>query len=121
MVKGWDTYRLLLVAFSICSSRAVLAPDDHQLIMVDMGGPVSGKGCEVRDAGDVAMRQTDEDVGVELWELRRGRRRLTDRSRERRQRHQPGPAISLGKGEAALLVVSDGAVVGGVTMDGDES
>jgi hypothetical protein len=28
------TYRLLLVAFSICSSRAVLAPEDHQDIIV---------------------------------------------------------------------------------------
>ena len=28
------TYRLLLVAFSICSSRALLAPDDHQLIIL---------------------------------------------------------------------------------------
>jgi hypothetical protein len=27
-------YRLLLVAFSICSSSAVLAEDDHQLIML---------------------------------------------------------------------------------------
>lgn len=27
-------YRLLLVAFSICSSSAVLAEDDHQLIMM---------------------------------------------------------------------------------------
>lgn len=35
---GRDTYRLLLVAFSICSSRAVLAPDDHQLIISEMGG-----------------------------------------------------------------------------------
>jgi hypothetical protein len=26
--------RLLLVAFSICSSRAVLAEDDHQLIIL---------------------------------------------------------------------------------------
>ncbi len=29
------SYKLLLVAFSICSSRAVLAPEDHQPIMVD--------------------------------------------------------------------------------------
>lgn len=28
------TYKLLLVAFSICSSRAVLAPEDHQLIIL---------------------------------------------------------------------------------------
>jgi hypothetical protein len=27
-------YRLLLVAFSICSSRALLAPDDHQPIIL---------------------------------------------------------------------------------------
>ena len=27
-------YRLLLVALSICSSRALLAPDDHQLIIL---------------------------------------------------------------------------------------
>lgn len=37
------THKLLLVAFSICSSRAVLAEDDHQLIMVAMGG--SGPGA----------------------------------------------------------------------------
>ena len=29
-----DTYRLLLVAFSICSSKAVLAEEDHQLIIL---------------------------------------------------------------------------------------
>lgn len=29
-----EAYRLLLVAFSICSSRAVLAEEDHQLIIV---------------------------------------------------------------------------------------
>jgi hypothetical protein len=27
-------YKLLLVAFSICSSRAVLAPEDHQVIIL---------------------------------------------------------------------------------------
>lgn len=43
--RGRDTYRLLLVAFSICSSRAVLAPDDHQLIILEMfGGAGEGMG-----------------------------------------------------------------------------
>ena len=33
--NDWDPiYKLLLVAFSTCSSRAVLAPEDHQLIIV---------------------------------------------------------------------------------------
>lgn len=32
--RDWGaSYKLLLVAFSICSSRAVLAEDDHQPIM----------------------------------------------------------------------------------------
>lgn len=33
---GWvgAAYKLLLVAFSICSSRAVFAPEDHQLIIL---------------------------------------------------------------------------------------
>jgi hypothetical protein len=75
-----DTYRLLLVAFSICSSRAVLAPDDHQLIILERSGG-TGKGCVVCEGGDAAMRQTPEVVGVEPWELRRGG--LTDGSRER--------------------------------------
>lgn len=34
-VKVWEpSYRLLLVAFSICSSRALLAPEDHQPIIL---------------------------------------------------------------------------------------
>lgn len=33
-----QTYRLLLVAFSICSSRAVFAPEDHQLIILTTEG-----------------------------------------------------------------------------------
>lgn len=36
-MHSWTTnsaYKLLLVAFPICSSRAVLAEDDHQLIIV---------------------------------------------------------------------------------------
>jgi hypothetical protein len=32
-----DAYRLLLVALSICSSRAVLAPDDHHPIILRGG------------------------------------------------------------------------------------
>jgi hypothetical protein len=32
------SHKLLLVAFSICSSRAVLADDDHQLIMLVLQG-----------------------------------------------------------------------------------
>lgn len=31
--EGGNAHKLLLVAFSICSSRAVLAEVDHQLIM----------------------------------------------------------------------------------------
>jgi hypothetical protein len=42
--RGLGAYRLLLVAFSTCSSRAALAEDDHQVIMVgeleDAAGPV---------------------------------------------------------------------------------
>jgi len=33
LAAGAATYKLLLVAFSICSSRAVLAEEDHQLII----------------------------------------------------------------------------------------
>lgn len=33
--RGGGWYRLLLVAFSICSSRALLAPEDHQVIILD--------------------------------------------------------------------------------------
>lgn len=32
-----SSYRLLLVAFSICSSKAVLAEEDHQLIILPSG------------------------------------------------------------------------------------
>lgn len=32
-----ETHKLLLVAFSICSSKAVLAEDDHQLIILANG------------------------------------------------------------------------------------
>lgn len=33
-----STYKLLLVAFSICSSKAVLEDEDHQLIILDSRG-----------------------------------------------------------------------------------
>jgi len=39
------TYRLLLVAFSICSSRALLAPDDHQLNILRASFGVVFVGC----------------------------------------------------------------------------
>lgn len=44
--SGAGTYRLLLVAFSICSSKAVLAEEDHQLIILPSGvaEPLGG-GC----------------------------------------------------------------------------
>lgn len=45
-------YRLLLVAFSICSSSAVLAEDDHQLIMMgraaSLGRRQGRKRCAVK-------------------------------------------------------------------------
>lgn len=35
--RSVESYRLLLVAFSICSSRAPLAPEDHHVIMLGKG------------------------------------------------------------------------------------
>jgi hypothetical protein len=37
VARGRAPYKLLLVAFSICSSRAVLAEEDHQLIILAAG------------------------------------------------------------------------------------
>lgn len=53
-----DAYKLLLVAFSICSSKAVLAEEVHQLIILP-GGLYRPLGRSRR--GQVAV------VGVMMW------------------------------------------------------
>lgn len=49
----YQAYKLLLVALSICSSRAVLADEDHQLIMT--GGWA------------VCSQTTNGTLGLLLW------------------------------------------------------
>lgn len=44
MKASRSTYKLLLVAFSICSSRAVLAEEDHQDIILKTSRRAVGRG-----------------------------------------------------------------------------
>ena len=60
-------YRLLLVAFSICSSRAVLAEDDHQLIIL-RGGDDAMKGFALdRRKVAVYLKKMDREGEVKHW------------------------------------------------------
>lgn len=52
--------KLLLVAFTICSSKAVLAEDDHQLIMVGNGRRLIGRGR--RGRGQLATEEAGDDL-----------------------------------------------------------
>jgi hypothetical protein len=53
------TYKLLLVALSICSSRAVLAEDDHQLML-----------GETALGGDQAAQETPKQQGSDQEEAK---------------------------------------------------
>ncbi len=67
------SYRLLLVALSICSSRAVLAPDDHHPIIV-RGGTVKGEGCCWRAEGDGCRPRESWRWSTWGWRWKRGLR-----------------------------------------------
>lgn len=56
-------YKLLLVALSICSSRAELAEDDHQLIILTVTTTRQGSGGEGRRAGYRGRRARDDGIG----------------------------------------------------------
>lgn len=58
------TYRLLLVAFSICSSRAVLAEDDHQLIILAFGYSDQQRGGVLRSVDQVNLNKRYQYRGV---------------------------------------------------------
>jgi hypothetical protein len=61
-IEGEWPYKLLLVALSICSSRAVLAEDDHQLIIVaTTGNRLRGKISNER-AGQACYVSNEEPV-----------------------------------------------------------
>jgi hypothetical protein len=57
--SGWGSaYRLLLVAFSTCSSRAVLAEFDHQLIMLTAAmGSLASQGRRNKGRSETEMRR----------------------------------------------------------------
>lgn len=66
-------YRLLLVAFSICSSSAVLAEDDHQLIMLGrlcvtkkgLGDKGENGASLLQRRGDAGELGSDGDAGTD--------------------------------------------------------
>lgn len=59
---GRATYKLLLVAFSICSSRAVLAEDDHQLIILG-GSTLASRGARRQQNRSNRARWSFGDAG----------------------------------------------------------